>query len=227
ILDNNKNYETVWQVINALRSVDERFEAMIDKLNMSKPKQLKVIGVGSAPDQVNDQDKTTENAPFQTELEFEWDKFEGAIFGKIVQKVGDRKYLENWSKDVAKIAERQINWIKNKLSDKKDPISLEFKKFVSSLQHNINESIDENQAAEMLSQHLITKPIFEALFSEYSFVNQNPVSQAMESIVSELEKAGFAKEQENLEPLYESVRMRAEGVEKAEHKQQIIVTLYD
>ena len=227
ILDNNKNYETVWQVINALRSVDERFEAMIDKLNMAKPKQLKVIGVGSSPDQVNDQDKTIENTPVQTELEFEWDKFEGAIFGKIVQKVGDRKYLENWSKDVAKIAERQINWIKNKLSDKKDPISLEFKKFVSSLQHNINESINENQAAEMLSQHLITKPIFEALFAEYSFVNQNPVSRAMESIVSELEKAGFTKEQENLEPLYESVRMRAEGIEKAEDKQKIIVTLYD
>lgn len=230
ILDNNKNYETVWQVINALRSVDERFEAMIDKLNIAKPKQLKVIGVGSAPDKANDQESNSDKANpanVQTELNLEWDKFEGAIFGKIVQKVGDRKYLENWSKDVAKIAERQINWIKNKLSDKKDPISLEFKKFVSSLQHNINESIDENQAAEMLSQHLITKPIFEALFEEYSFVNQNPVSQAMESIVIELEKAGFTKEQENLEPLYESVRMRAEGIEKAEDKQKIIVTLYD
>lgn len=230
VLDNNKNYETVWQVINALRSVDERFEAMIDKLNMAKPKQLKVIGVGSAPDQMNDQEANSDTANpmnVQTELNLEWDKFEGAIFGKIVQKVGDRKYLENWSQDVAKIAERQINWIKNKLSDKKDPISLEFKKFVSSLQHNINESIDENQAAEMLSQHLITKPIFESLFEEYSFVNQNPVSQAMESIVIELEKAGFTKEQENLEPLYESVRMRAEGIEKAEDKQKIIVTLYD
>lgn len=230
ILDNNKNYETVWQVINALRSVDERFEAMIDKLNIAKPKQLKLIGVGSAPDQMNDQESNSDKANpvnVQTELNLEWDKFEGAIFGKIVQKVGDRKYLENWSKDVAKISKRQTNWIKNKLSDKKDPISLEFKKFVSSLQHNINESIDENQAAEMLSQHLITKPIFEALFEEYSFVNQNPVSQAMESIVIELEKAGFAKEQENLEPLYESVRMRAEGIEKAEDKQKIIVTLYD
>jgi len=230
VLDNNKNYETVWQVINALRSVDERFEAMIDKLNMAKPKQLKVIGVGSAPDQMNDQESKNDTANpvnVQTELNLEWDKFEGAIFGKIVQKVGDRKYLENWSQDVAKIAERQINWIKNKLSDKQDPISLEFKKFVSSLQHNINESIDENQAAEMLSQHLITKPIFEALFEDYSFVNQNPVSQAMESIVIELEKAGFTKEQENLEPLYESVRMRAEGIEKAEDKQKIIVTLYD
>lgn len=230
ILDNNKNYEVVWQVINALRSVDERFEAMVDKLNIAKPKQLKVIGVGGAPATSNDNDKVNEDSNesyTQTQLDLEWDKFEGAIFGKIVQKVGDRRYLENWSADVAKIAQRQISWIKNKLNDKKDPITIEFKKFVSSLQHNINESIDENQAAEMLSQHLITKPVFEALFDEYSFVNNNPVSSAMENIVKELEKAGFAKEQENLEPLYESVKMRAEGVEKSEDKQKIIITLYD
>lgn len=228
ILDNNKNYEVVWQVINALRSVDERFEAMVDKLNIAKPKQLKVIGVGGAPTISNDRvNEDSEQYNIQTQLDLEWDKFEGAIFGKIVQKVGDRKYLENWSADVAKIARRQINWINNKLKDKKDPITIEFKKFVSSLQHNINESIDENQAAEMLSQHLITKPVFEALFDEYSFVNNNPVSLAMENIVRELEKAGFAKEQENLEPLYESVKMRAEGVEKSEDKQKIIITLYD
>src|SRR5699024_9892779 len=60
-----------------------------------------------------------------------------------------------------------------------------------------------------------------------SFVNNNPVSSAMENIVRELEKAGFTKEQENLAPLYESVKMRAEGVEKAEDKQKIIITLYD
>ncbi|MDR3241389.1 MAG: DEAD/DEAH box helicase family protein [Lactobacillaceae bacterium] len=231
ILDNNKNYEAVWQVINALRSVDERFEAMIDKINIAKPKQLKVIGIGGAPSEINDHEGTVgageEPNNVQTELNLEWDKFEGAIYGKIVEKVGDRKYLENWSKDVAKIAQRQIDWIKTKLTDKTDPISVEFKKFVASLKHNINESIDENQAAEMLSQHLITKPVFEALFDEYSFVNNNPVSQAMETIIVELEKAGFAKEQENLEPLYESVRMRAEGVEKSADKQKIIVTLYD
>ena len=234
ILDNNKHYEAVWQIINSLRSVDERFEAMVDKINIAKPKQLKVIGIGSAPYKENDLEdnitdtNTLKSKEFEhTQLEFQWDKYEKAIFGKIVEKVGNRKYLENWSADVAKIAQRQISWIKTKLEDKNDSISVEFKKFVSSLQHNINESIDENQAAEMLSQHLITKPIFEALFSEYSFVNNNPVSSAMENIVLELEKAGFAKEQENLAPLYESVKMRAEGVDKAEDKQKIIVTLYN
>lgn len=232
VLDNNKQYEAVWQIINALRSVDERFEAMVDKLNIAKPKQLEVIGIGGAPNVENNIENASEGTEptqkyEQTQLEFDWDKFEGAIFGKIVQKVGDRKYLENWSADVANIAQRQISWIKTKLEDKNDPITIEFKKFVSSLKYNINDSIDENQAAEMLSQHLITKPIFEALFSEYSFVNNNPVSTAMENIVKELEKSGFAKEQENLAPLYESVKMRAEGVEKAEDKQKIIITLYD
>ncbi|ANK39356.1 helicase [Staphylococcus sp. AntiMn-1] len=232
VLDNNKHYEAVWQIINALRSVDERFEAMVDKINIAKPKQLEVIGIDGPPSKGNDIENTGNGEPptneFQpTQLEFDWDQFESAIFGKIVQKVGDRKYLENWSADVAKIAQRQISWIKTKLEDKNDPIFIEFKKFVSSLKYNINNSIDENQAAEMLSQHLITKPIFEALFSEYSFVNNNPVSTSMENIVKELEKAGFAKEQENLAPLYESVKMRAEGVEKAEDKQKIIITLYD
>ncbi|MGH2117194.1 DEAD/DEAH box helicase [Aerococcus sp. L_32] len=229
ILDNNKNYEAVWQVINALRSVDERFEAMIDKLNIAKPKQLKVIGIGSAPERVNAEvgNNSSEGETYEDSFEFHWDEYEAAIYGKIVEKVGDRKYLENWSADVAKIAQRQIDWIKTKLQDKQDPITDEFKRFVTSLQHNINESIDENEAAEMLSQHLITKPIFEALFDEYSFVNNNPVSSAMENIVKELEKAGFTKEQENLAPLYESIKMRAEGVEKSEDKQNIIITLYN
>ncbi|MGK9326855.1 DEAD/DEAH box helicase [Aerococcus urinaeequi] len=232
ILDNNKNYEAVWQVINALRSVDERFEAMIDKLNIAKPKQLKVIGIGQAPDSANNEsnnnlDSSYDDERVQGKLEIEWDKFEAAIYGKIVDRVGDRKYLENWSADVAKIAQRQISWIKTKLENKYDPITVEFKKFITSLQHNINEDIDEDKAIEMLSQHLITKPIFEALFDEYSFVNNNPVSSSMENIVKELEKAGFTKEQENLAPLYESVKMRAEGIEKAEDKQKIIITLYD
>src|SRR5699024_9027520 len=163
----------------------------------------------------------------QTELNFEWDKFESAIYGKIVQKVGNRKYLENWSNDVAKIARRQIDWIKNKLKDSQSPIKNEFNKSVLSLKHNINEGIDDNQAAEMLSQHLITKPIFEALFDQYSFVNNNPVSLSIEKVVKELEKAGFSKEQENLQPLYESIRMRAEGIERAEDKQKVIISLYN
>lgn len=230
ILDNNKTYDVIWQVLNALRSVDERFEATINKLelNKQKPKNIQVIGVGAAPDDPNFNDGFVKEptVAYQTELELDWEAVEGAIYGKIVQKVGDRRYLEDWSKDVADIARRHIQGIEFILEQNLDSKSA-FEKFLQSLQHNINESIDQSQAIEMLAQHLITLPIFDALFGEYSFVKNNPVSSAMEQIVEELSQFGFEKEQKELQPFYDSVRLRAEGIDNAQAKQKIIITLYD
>ena len=236
ILDNNKSYDVVWQVLNALRSVDERFEATINKLelNKKKPKNIQVIGIGSAPDSTdgnNNSDKgiDTDNNKggyIKPQLELEWEAVEGAIYGKIVQKLGDRRYLEDWSKDVAEIARRHIQGINIVLDNNKES-NKAFNKFVKSLQHNINESINKNQAIEMLAQHLITLPIFDTLFGEYSFVKNNPVSSAMEKIVDELSQYGFEKEQRELQPFYESVRLRAEGLDNAQAKQKMIITLYD
>ena len=232
ILDNNKSYDVVWQVLNALRSVDERFEATINKLelNKSKPKNINVIGVGKAPNNPNFNStrgmvRETQK-PYQTKLDFDWEAVEGAIYGRIVQKLGDRRYLEDWSKDVADIARRHIQGINIVLKNNQESKNA-FDKFLSSLKHNINESIDKAQAIEMLAQHLITLPIFDALFGEYSFIKNNPVSVAMEKIVEELSNYGFEKEQKELQPFYESVRLRAEGIDNAEAKQKIIITLYD
>ncbi|EHV0182749.1 DEAD/DEAH box helicase, partial [Enterococcus faecalis] len=234
ILDNNKKYEAVWQILNALRSVDERFSAMINKLelNRKKPENMDVIGIGEAPS-VEDMENTStigekDDAIYQTSLELDWGEIENAIYAKVVKKVGDRRYLEDWSEDVAKIAQRHIEQITIMISDKNSKTAIEFDKFLKSLQHNINESIDEKQAIEMLAQHLITAPIFEALFGEYSFVNNNPVSEAMDKIVEELSKfGGFNKEQDELKEFYDSVKLRAEGIDNAEAKQRIIITLYD
>ena len=230
ILDNNKSYDVVWQVLNALRSVDERFEATINKLelNKNKPKNIQVIGVGSAPDDLSQLTNTVdENSSYKEYLlEMDWKEVEGAIYGKIVQKVGDRRYLEDWSKDVADIARRHIQGIKIILEQNPDSKAA-FQRFLHSLQHNINESIDQKQAIEMLAQHLITLPIFDALFGEYGFIKNNPVSSAMEQIVAELSQYGFEKEQKELEPFYNSVRLRAEGIDNAQAKQKIIITLYD
>ncbi|MCQ6276400.1 DEAD/DEAH box helicase [Bacillus sp. V3B] len=233
VLDDNKTYAAVWQVLNALRATDERFNAIVNQLqlNKKKPDNINIINPGKGRPRKpyvegKDGQGVDVEQPVQTELQL-WDEIRDTIFGKIVQKVGDRRYLEDWSKDVNEIAQRYIRWINERLNDKDNPIKTEFTKFVHGLQHNINESITQDSAVEMLAQHLITKPVFEALFDEYSFVNNNPVSQAMETIVTELQKAGFEKEQEKLAPFYESVKLRASGVDNAEGKQKIIITLYD
>ena len=103
----------------------------------------------------------------------------------------------------------------------------EFTAFVDSLRDNINPSIAADEAIEMLSQHLITKPVFEALFENYSFVKSNPVSQSMQGMIDLLESQAMEKDTESLTGFYESVRKRAEGIDNAEGKQRIIIELYD
>lgn len=247
-LDNSKKYKQVWQVLNALRSTDERFEAEVNKLDLNKGKSDRIslnIVPTNPSDTDNDNDdqntnngqnsgKKSENSLQNAERDqqlalFDADKYleiEQAFYGKIVKKVGDRRYLEDWSADVAQIAQRHITKIKD-LIDSQSGAKLAFDTFIKGLRYNINDSIDEEQAIEMLAQHLITQPVFQALFGEYSFVNSNPVSKAMNDVISAFSLFGFDKEQKELEPFYESVKLRASGIDNAEAKQKIIVTLYD
>ena len=95
------------------------------------------------------------------------------------------------------------------------------------MQKNINPSITETDAIEMLSQHIITKPVFEALFEGYSFVKNNPISVSMQTMLDLLETQAIEKDTETLHKFYESVKMRASGIDNAEGKQRIIIELYD
>jgi predicted helicase len=132
-----------------------------------------------------------------------------------------------WARDVAQIAERQIERIKYLINEKKAQRAA-FNKFLNGLQKNINPSIDEDQAIEMLAQHIITQPIFDALFEGYSFVNSNAVSIAMQGMIKSLEEgSNLAEQDETLQRFYESVRKRADGIDNSEGKQRIIIELYD
>lgn len=234
-LDNNGKYKEVWQVLNALRSTDERFEAEINKLELNKKKsgRIDIIGTNSAPEESVTEEKGKEieggegKQPVQMSLNLdEMANLEQAFYGRIVKKVGDRRYLEDWSKDVADIAKRHISKI-NDLIETQNGAKLAFNNFLQSLHYNINNSITYDQAVEMLAQHLITQPIFEALFEGYSFVKDNPISHAMNEIVAAFSVFGFDKEQKELKPFYDSVKLRASGIDNAAAKQKIIITLYD
>ena len=79
----------------------------------------------------------------------------------------------------------------------------------------------------MLAQHLVTKPVFEALFSGQSFASENSMSRAMQGVLDALHEHHLEKETDTLTRFYESVKMRASGIESAEGKQKIVVELYD
>lgn len=230
-LDNDKKYKQVWQVLNALRSTDERFDAEVNKLDLNKKKdgRINFIGVDSSPDEnVTEADgiEAEQKQDGQMTLPLGFEKMRDAFYGKVVQKVGDRRYLEDWSKDVSNIAHMYIRRIGD-LIESNQGAKLAFDKFLNSLHHNINDSITQEDAIEMLAQHLITEPIFDALFGEYSFVKNNVVSKSLNDVISAFKVFGFEKEQEKLKPFYESIKLRASGIDNAAGKQKLIVTLYD
>jgi predicted helicase len=236
-LDDNERYKVVWTVLNALRAHDDRFNATVNKIELNKKRPNQIIvggseygfdGDGNPIEKSRDgYEGTDPSKEIGRQIAMQFEQLQDVVFARMVEKVGDRRYWEQWARDVAKIAERQIERIKFLISEKKDQREA-FDKFLSGLQKNINPSINEEQAIEMLAQHIITQPIFDALFEGYSFVKSNAVSMAMQGMIESLEEgSNLAEQDETLQKFYDSVRTRAKGIDNSEGKQRIIIELYD
>ena len=227
-LNDNDTYRVVWSVLNALRAHDDRFNAEVNKidLNKRKPKNILIGTVDNTGKEKKYKGNNFEINDSQLKLDMDINKLQNAIYAKMVEKVGDRKYFETWAKDVAQIAEIQIDKIRDLIKRDKE-YKKAFDKFIAGLQSNVSPDIDTEQGIEMLSQHIITKPIFEALFEGYSFVNSNPISRSMQDILDLLLKGQIEKETEELNKFYEDVKLKIGDIDNAEGKQKIIVELYD
>ncbi len=225
-LKNNQKYKLVWQVLQALRAHDDRFNATINQieLNKSVPKNIQIIGVGGGDD--DREHAIHEPTPFYLNFP-NFEEWRNVIYGKIVLKCGDRRYWESWAKDIAQIAERHSARMTAQLKGSKPQHRAEFDEFLKGLQNNLNPSITDKDAIEMLSQHLITRPVFDALFEHDVFAKHNPVSQAMQKMLDLLEKSALKSETATLNKFIARVKQRAEGIDNAEGKQKIIIELYD
>lgn len=239
-LSDNKRYKVVWQVLQALRAHDERMDATIHQieLNASDPESIIVQTVDLAPKKEKDsigandteapEDSITPGE--QTTLTFPAQEWKDGVYAKIVDKVGTREYWDDWSKDIATIAGRHITMIRHLLDEAAPESELRtvFAQFVEGLQQTLNPAIDEDQAIEMLAQHLITQPVFDAMFAGHRFTELNPISLAMQNVVDHLNaNAAFEKERESLSAFYESVQRRVKDLDNAAAKQHVIKDLYD
>jgi predicted helicase len=223
-LNDNAKYKVVWQVLRALRAHDERFEAKIESLNLNKNKkddQIQVIGVaGFGP---SDDGSGTQQVPLDfTPLGDEWRE---AVYAKLVQRVGEREYWENWASSVADVAAAQTLRI-SELVDSSPEVRTQFDRFVKGLQDNLNPSVTSQDALEMLAQHLITRPVLEALFEGFSFAANNAVAKAMEGMLTALQGENLESETKNLEGFYASVRTRVQSIKDPTGKQEFLKLLY-
>ena len=242
-LDRNNAYAHVWEVLQALRSHDERFDAWVNKLDLNRNRDgapVAVIGVGPRePREEGAQPGGTNGAGasgYATPevvtqhvlggLDERIEQWREAIYAKIVERCGERRYWEQWAESVTDIARRHHERIRALIAAP-GGAGESFGEFVAALRNNLNDSISEDDAAAMLSQHLITKPVFDALFGGSEFTALNPVSQVMQGMLDELEGRGLEEETEALAGFYTSVRRRVQGIDNAEGRQRVAIELYD
>ena len=251
-LNDNERYKVVWQILNALRAHDERLDARINQadigedisdkvelVSISSESELKELtavvddfdtnktraertgaGIGDdAPERRTSSDQDAQGA-------FVFDEFTRAIMARIVEKCGTREYWDKWARDIAGIAQTHITRI-TAIVEQEGPERTSFMAFVEELQDDLNPEISEAEAIEMLAQHLITKPVFDALFKSSDFTRENPVSRAMETVSGQLHEHNLARESESLARFYASVERRAADVVTAHGRQELILKLYD
>lgn len=254
-LNNNEKYKVIWQILNALRAHDERFDATINQMSLGQDvsDRFEILGLDSK--ELSSVTATVENLPSAKkkkrssigadgfdkgdedidiggEVEDEQyglilDDFSRAIKAKIVKKCGDREYWDRWAASLRDIALAHITRLNGILSVEGSKARVAFDSFLAELRDDLNSGITEAEAVEMLAQHIITRPVFDALFEGHAFTQENPVSKAIQGVLDALESEHLEKESKDLDDFYASVRLKAEGITNPAAKQELVRQLYD
>ena len=222
-LDNNERFAAVWNVLRALRSHDDRLNAEINKIDLNTAPTDRILFPGGGGNGDGDE------GALQRRISFGLAEIPPQdIYAKIVERCGDRRYWESWAKDVADIFQRLVVRIENLLDNPDHDLLHDwFDAFHAELKETINTSITRNDAIDMMAQHILTHPVFEALFEDYDFASANPVAIALDKLRNDFGEFGLENETRDLKGFYESVRMRAHGIDNSEGRQRVLSELYE
>lgn len=222
---NNTNFKNIWKVIKALRShdpslVDEAtFKEKIkifgsdDTSNLDDEEELQKDKTKQSPNDPKQAQKTLFDAILLQDLA-------NAVYNVMPTKLGDRNYWENFAKKTGNIA-RTLNERLKDIFGKNPEI---FDNFLTSLRGNIHQSIKEEEALDMITSHVITKPIFDAIFGDNI---KNPIAKALDKMVQKLSDLGLEGETKDLKNLYESVKTEAAHAKSQKSQQELIKNLYN
>ena len=250
VLNKNKDFDVVWQILNALKSIDPTFGRAVDgetgKINSDRIEVISIsdqkfshkTGAGGTSSNKGkgktkktkdkEKDNSAETA-YQSELFEEYGRneiVEETIKSCIVKKVGNRREWEDWAEDVGQICQTQIKHIQKIVE--KDPASQKaLDNFMKELKATLNGELTQDAVIEMLGQHVVIKPVLEAIFDDYPFAEENPISKAMTGMLEKLDKAGMKKCVAMLESFYGDVKRRMASAKEADTRQTIIKDLFD
>ncbi len=220
---NNTNFKNIWKVLKALRSHDP---SLVDEATFRE--KIKIFGSDDNDETNQDAEESTKDKTEQDPKQAQKTLFDAillqdlanAVYNVMPTKLGDRNYWENFTKKTGNIA-RTLN---NRLKDIFEKNPEIFHGFLDSLRNNIHSNIKEDEALDMITSHIITKPIFDAIFGDNI---KNPISKALDKMVEKLSTLGLQGETKDLKNLYESVKTEAMHAKSQKSQQELIKNLYN
>ena len=219
-------FKMVWDVLSALRSHDNRLDAQVS-LNFRQKLEDRIFILNGSAEEAEDDDELPDATQPGLPVELA-DIPPGLIYAKIIEKVGDREYLPKWASNVAAIYERLRERIAQAFEQGGvEEVDAGFQGFLDELKRTINPTLRAQQAIDLLAQHMLTGPVFDASFAESGFAQRNPVARALSQMVAGLERRyGVLQETRELRDFYEKVRTSFEGMEPA-HRREAMQSLYE
>lgn len=219
-IESDPQFRSIWKVIKALRAHDD---SLVDEAEFRR--KIKVVSGGEKGGEGEGGEGGGDTLPLDFPA-LPIDAISEAVYAAIPKKLGDREYWSEWAKSIGPVAERLIARIKAMIAGNTE-VAQEFARFVKGLQDTLNPAVSEDDAIEMLAQHILTMPVFQALFSGTDFPAHNAVGKALEAVVQKLDSGSVDSETEGLQRFYDNVRERISLAKSDKSKQDIIRNLYD
>ena len=227
VLNENKEYKRITRVINALRSIDDDFNDEIQNLGLNPEGKIpkKIIGIGSN----SDKDINNDNVAQNKTLNLKWDEdFSKAIKAVVIRQTVDSDHWEDWVDDVATKAKKNRGKIKSLINNKPD-VKDKFNQLKVEMQNNIHTSIKSDDVVDMVNQHFITEPIFNALFENSGALTNNVIANSLNEFISKLKTHGITLNDDSAyQDFYNAIKRNVSSTSKdPEARQKLLHKIYE
>jgi predicted helicase len=205
------SYKTLWQVLNAVASLDSAFQSQIRVILIEDGNRTREIDPNRDNVIVLDRGNT------QTSF---FEPIRKHLSTKIVRsfRLGSI-FLRDWAQETAKTAKDLKDNVQIAL-EKDLSFRQKFEELRRALTTLLNESISDQDAINLIVQYILTKPIFDAVFE-----HKSPVDKILDSIF-EYFKHFLQNNIRELDKFYEQVQVKASGLRNEEERQEFLRHLY-
>ncbi len=207
------DFKQVFRVLRALRSHDERLDVLVNSPRRADRIPMRILDRVVVEDP-EDPEWVQERLALSNLLATK-------IASAVVDHVGDRQYWPSWGRRTATVC-KKVQAHLDAAATENHAVQEALVEFAHAIRRTSIPSFRDEDAREMVAQHVVTIPVFDAFFARSQFASRNPVSVHINKLLVQLAAAGVEFDQitQSLADTYQRI---AQVISNAEAKEKLDV----